>query len=125
MHSIQTGWASERIGVGSTCNNIHRQGMNRTTMAPGLSSREKRLRPVECSVSATVTIATATTAETTPVARMPSSILSAGIRAISEVSMMNATIISPVRQAPGPKPSDLKRSRSEVMPGGQRKIFNN
>src|SRR5713101_1128821 len=89
----QTGLARERIEIGRTCNSIHRQGMNRAMKAVGPSSREKRLSSPVFGASATVTIAIATIAETAPLARMPSTIISAGRRAISEVSMMKAAII--------------------------------
>src|SRR6266446_7648316 len=89
----QTGLARERLGIGRTCNSIHKQGINRAMKAVGRSSREKRLRLLVCSASTTVTIAIATIAETTPLARMPSTIISAGRSAISEVNMMKAAII--------------------------------
>src|SRR5229473_4124099 len=71
----QTGLARERIEMGRTCNSIHKQGINRAVKAVGASSREKRLSSLVFSVSTTVTIAIATIAETTPVARMPSTII--------------------------------------------------
>jgi hypothetical protein len=89
----QTGLARARIEIGRTCSSIHKQGINTTTKAVGPSSREKRLSPLVSSASTTVTIAIPTIAETTPLARMPSTITSAGKSAISEVNMMKAAII--------------------------------
>jgi hypothetical protein len=89
----QTGIARERIEIGRTCHSIHKRGMNREMKAVGPISREKRSSSLVFSASTTITIAIATIVETTPLARMPSTIVSAGRRVISEVNMMKAAII--------------------------------
>src|SRR3954453_14897443 len=46
-----TGFAREWVEIGKTCNNIHKQGTNRTVKAVGLSSREKRFSSLVGNVS--------------------------------------------------------------------------
>ena len=90
----QTEFARDWVEIGKTCNNIHKQGTNRTMKAVGRSSRESRFRSLVRNVSAAVSIAIATTAETNPSARLPSTTISVGSTAISRISTVKAAVIT-------------------------------
>src|SRR4051794_5444636 len=89
----QTGLASERA-TGKTCNSMHRPGTNKAIKAVGRSSWENRLRSPARKLLTTATVAIASTAETAPLAMVPSTSISAGRSAINEISKIKAAVIA-------------------------------